>query len=231
QRPAAIVSPIAGTTRDVLEVALNIGGYPVLLSDTAGLRDTSDSVEQEGVRRARQRVEEAHLSLVVVDLTQLPSEPQRVPVFLKEHLRSILEHPTLGQESVLILNKSDLVSAEHKQRVESSLQMEADLPLVCFMSCHTRDGLEDLLTLLQGRLKILCGDPLMGSPSLTQTRHRILLQKTAQALQEYGQYRDLDLVLAAEELRLALGSLGRITGRVDPEEILDLIFKDFCIGK
>ncbi|XP_073731959.1 5-taurinomethyluridine-[tRNA] synthase subunit GTPB3, mitochondrial isoform X2 [Misgurnus anguillicaudatus] len=131
QRPAAIVSPTAGTTRDVVEVPLDMGGYPVLLSDTAGLRDTTDSVEQEGVRRARQR----------------------------------------------------------------------------------------------------CGDPLLGNPSLTQTRHRTHLQKSTEALHQYHHYRDVDLVLAAEGLRLALSSLGRITGKVGAEEILDVIFKDFCIGK
>lgn len=76
-----------------------------------------------------------------------------------------------------------------------------------------------------------CGDPLAGSPSLTQTRHRTHLQKCTEALHQYHQYRDVDLVLAAEGLRLGLSSLGRITGRIGAEEILDVIFKDFCIGK
>ncbi|CAM4732842.1 unnamed protein product [Leuciscus chuanchicus] len=213
QRPAAIVSATAGTTRDVVEVPLDMGGYPVLLSDTAGLRDTTDSVEQEGVRRARQRVEQADLSLVVVDLTQVPSEPQLVPVFLSEHLKNILEHSSHRQQCILILNKSDLSSAEHNRSIQASLERSDDVPAACFLSCHTRDGLEDLLTLLQNRLKTLCGDPLIGSPSLTQTRHRTLLQKSVEALHQYHQYRDVDLVLAAEGLRLGLSSLGRITGR------------------
>ncbi|XP_051531301.1 tRNA modification GTPase GTPBP3, mitochondrial-like isoform X3 [Myxocyprinus asiaticus] len=231
QRPAAIVSPTAGTTRDVVEVPLDIGGYPVLLSDTAGLRDTTDSVEQEGVRRARQRVEQADLSLVVVDLTQLPSDPQLVPVFLTGHLRNILEHSCHRQHCVLILNKSDLISAEQNSSIRASLWLADDVPPACFLSCHTKDGLDGLLTVLQDRLKTLCGDPLIGSPSLTQTRHRTHLQKSIEALHQYYQYKDVDLVLAAEGLRLGLNSLGRITGRVGAEEILDVIFKDFCIGK
>nr|AIL25244.1 mitochondrial GTP binding protein 3 [Danio rerio] len=231
QRPAAIVSPTAGTTRDVLEVPLDIGGYPVLLSDTAGLRDTSDSVEQEGVRRARQRVEQADLSLVVVDLTQLPSERRHVPVFLRGHLKNILERSSQQQQHILILNKSDLVSAEQQRSIQTSLQELSDAPSACFLSCHSRDGLEELLTLLHNTLKTLCGDPLIGSPTLTQTRHRTHLQKSIEALQQYHEYRDVDLALAAEGLRLGLLSLGRITGRVSPEEILDVIFRDFCIGK
>ncbi|XP_051967777.1 tRNA modification GTPase GTPBP3, mitochondrial isoform X1 [Xyrauchen texanus] len=228
QRPSAIVSPTAGTTRDVVEVPLDIGGYPVLLSDTAGLRDTTDSVEQEGVRRARQRVEQADLSLVVVDLTQLPSDPQLVPDFLTGYLRNILEH---RQHCVLILNKSDLISAEQNSSIRASLWLAGDVPPACFLSCHTKDGLDGLLTVLQDRLKTLCGDPLIGSPSLTQTRHRTHLQKSIEALHQYFQYKHVDLVLAAEGLRLGLNSLGRITGRVGAEEILDVIFKDFCIGK
>ncbi|NP_001018605.1 tRNA modification GTPase GTPBP3, mitochondrial precursor [Danio rerio] len=231
QRPAAIVSPTAGTTRDVLEVPLDIGGYPVLLSDTAGLRDTSDSVEQEGVRRARQRVEQADLSLVVVDLTQLPSERRHVPVFLRGHLKNILERSSQQQQHILILNESDLVSAEQQRSIQTSLQELSGAPSACFLSCHSRDGLEELLTLLHNTLKTLCGDPLIGSPTLTQTRHRTHLQKSIEALQQYHEYRDVDLALAAEGLRLGLLSLGRITGRVSPEEILDVIFRDFCIGK
>lgn len=231
QRPAAIVSPTAGTTRDVVEVPLDMGGYPVLLSDTAGLRDTTDSVEQEGVRRARQRVEQADVTLAVVDLTQLPSEPGLMPAFLSGHLRSILEQTSDRRQCILILNKSDLISTEQKRSVRASLMQTGDVPHFCFLSCHTRDGLQDLLTVLQDRLKTLCGDPLLGNPSLTQTRHRTHLQKSTEALHQYHHYRDVDLVLAAEGLRLALSSLGRITGKVGAEEILDVIFKDFCIGK
>ncbi|XP_071202500.1 tRNA modification GTPase GTPBP3, mitochondrial isoform X3 [Salvelinus alpinus] len=236
QRPAAIVSPIAGTTRDIVETSLDIGGFPVLLSDTAGLRDSSDSVEREGVRRARQRVEQADLTLVVVDSTQLPPDPQLVPAFLQEYLSSVLPSPEAGMKAasdrvLLVLNKSDLVPEEQRERTEGELRESSGLPPACFLSCYTSTGLEDFLTVLQSRVKTLCGDPLSGAPSLTQARHRAHLQQSVQALNQYHQYRDQDLALAAEGVRLALTHLGRITGRVGAEEILDIIFRDFCIGK
>lgn len=239
QRPAAIVSPIAGTTRDVVESSLDIGGFPVVLSDTAGLRDSPDSVEREGVRRARERVEQADLTLVVVDFTQLPSDALLAPAFLHSYLRSVLPKQEFSESRtrasqercLLVLNKTDLVPVEQRERTERELRQTARLPPVCFISCHNNSGLEDFLTLLHSHVKTLCGDPLSGAPSLTQARHRAHLQLCVQALGQYHQYRDVDLALAAEGVRLALTSLGRITGRVGAEEILDIIFRDFCIGK
>uniref|UniRef100_A0A3Q3K8W7 TrmE-type G domain-containing protein n=1 Tax=Monopterus albus TaxID=43700 RepID=A0A3Q3K8W7_MONAL len=224
QRPAAIVSPIAGTTRDVVETALDIGGFPVLLTDTAGLRDSPDLVEREGVRRARERVEQADLTLVVVDCAHLPSDAQEAAAFLLAHLKSIL--PETGMiPPYLSLSDSQLsLKAFQTQRV-------CGLPPVCLISCHTNEGLQDFVTVLHNSVKTLCGDPLSGAPTLTQARHRAHLQQCVTALAQYQQYRDTDLALAAEGVRLALTSLGRITGRVGPEEILDIIFKDFCIGK
>ncbi|XP_017268781.1 tRNA modification GTPase GTPBP3, mitochondrial isoform X3 [Kryptolebias marmoratus] len=233
QRPAAIVSPIAGTTRDVVETALDIGGFPVLLSDTAGLRDSSDLVEQEGVRRARERVHQADLTLLVVDSTRLPSDVQQAADFLSDHLRTVL--PSLKQpeteKCLLVLNKTDLLPEAQTQKLQQELRRVSGLPAVCLISCQTNEGLKDFLTVLQSSVKTLCGDPLCGAPTLTQARHRAHLQQCAAALAQYQRYRDADLALAAEGVRLALTSLGRITGRVGAEEILDIIFKDFCIGK
>ncbi|KAM9849388.1 5-taurinomethyluridine-[tRNA] synthase subunit GTPB3, mitochondrial [Aulostomus maculatus] len=237
QRPAAIVSPIAGTTRDVVETALDIGGFPVLLSDTAGLRDSLDVVEREGVRRARERVEQADLTLAVVDSAHIPSDAPGAAAFLQQHLRGVL--PTQEQvqtaspsnRCLLVLNKADLLSEEQKVKLKKELQQMSGLPPVCLISCHTEEGLQEFLTLLHSNVKTLCGDPLSGAPTLTQARHRAHLQQCVAALAQYQNYRDTDLVLAAEGVRLALTSLGRITGRVGAEEILDIIFKDFCIGK
>uniref|UniRef100_A0A3Q4I143 5-taurinomethyluridine-[tRNA] synthase subunit GTPB3, mitochondrial n=1 Tax=Neolamprologus brichardi TaxID=32507 RepID=A0A3Q4I143_NEOBR len=222
QRPAAIVSPIAGTTRDVVETALDLGGFPVLLSDTAGLRDSSDLVEREGVRRARERVEQADLTLVVVDSAHLPSEVDRAAAFLREQLRN---------RCLLVLNKADLLPEKQRQKLGTELRGVSGLPAVCLISCQTNEGLKDFLTVLHSSVKTLCGDPLFGAPTLTQARHRAHLQRCAAALAQYQRYRDTDLALAAEGVRLAVTSLGRITGRVGAEEILDIIFKDFCIGK
>ncbi|KAJ3599582.1 hypothetical protein NHX12_033539 [Muraenolepis orangiensis] len=238
QRPAAIVSPVAGTTRDVVETALDIGGFPVLLSDTAGLRDGPDPVEQEGVRRARERVEQADLTLVVMDSTLLPPDIQQAPALLQGYIRSVLpprdpphtESPP--ERCVLVLNKRDLIPERRRGQLERELAGTPSLPPWCLLSCHSSAGLQGLLTLLQASLKALCGDPLSaGPPSLTQARHRAHLQQCLAALAQYRDFRDRDLALAAEGVRLALGSLGRITGRVGAEEILDIIFKDFCIGK
>ncbi|XP_059198037.1 tRNA modification GTPase GTPBP3, mitochondrial isoform X2 [Centropristis striata] len=237
QRPAAIVSPIAGTTRDVVETALDIGGFPVLLSDTAGLRDSPDLVEREGVRRARERVEQADLTLVVVDSAHLPSDAQKAATILQGHLRSVL--PTQEQPKtvfsadrfLLVLNKTDLLPEEQRLKLHRELRLVSGLPPVSLISCHTNKGLQDFLTVLHSSVKTLCGDPLSGAPTLTQARHRAHLQQCFAALAQYQRYRDIDLALAAEGVRLALTSLGRITGRVGAEEILDIIFKDFCIGK
>uniref|UniRef100_UPI0009B3AE7A 5-taurinomethyluridine-[tRNA] synthase subunit GTPB3, mitochondrial isoform X2 n=1 Tax=Monopterus albus TaxID=43700 RepID=UPI0009B3AE7A len=232
QRPAAIVSPIAGTTRDVVETALDIGGFPVLLTDTAGLRDSPDLVEREGVRRARERVEQADLTLVVVDCAHLPSDAQEAAAFLLAHLKSILPETAFPPtRCLLVLNKTDLLHGDQRQKLDWELRRVCGLPPVCLISCHTNEGLQDFVTVLHNSVKTLCGDPLSGAPTLTQARHRAHLQQCVTALAQYQQYRDTDLALAAEGVRLALTSLGRITGRVGPEEILDIIFKDFCIGK
>uniref|UniRef100_M3ZJJ7 GTP binding protein 3, mitochondrial n=1 Tax=Xiphophorus maculatus TaxID=8083 RepID=M3ZJJ7_XIPMA len=210
QRPAAIVSPIAGTTRDVVESALDIGGFPVLLSDTAGLRDSPDLVEQEGVRRARERYREGanqnnFLTIQLISVQFKSTQPERNSMCL------------------LVLNKTDLLPEAHREKLNLELRRVSGLPPVCLISCQTNEGLKDFLT--------VCGDPLSGAPTLTQARHRAHLQQCVAALAQYRWYRDSDLALAAEGVRLALTSLGRITGRVGAEEILDIIFKDFCIGK
>ncbi|KAJ4942966.1 hypothetical protein JOQ06_005478 [Pogonophryne albipinna] len=216
QRPAAIVSPIAGTTRDIVETALDIGGFPVLLSDTAGLRESPDLVEREGSGAGRS---------------------DQAAAFLQEHLRSVLppqEQPETvfpADRLLLVLNKMDLLPEEQRLELDGELRRVSGFPPVCLISCHTKEGVHDFLTVLHSSVKTLCGDPLSGAPTLTQARHRAHLQQCFAAMAQYQRYRDLDLALAAEGVRLALTSLGRITGRVGAEEILDIIFKDFCIGK
>ncbi|XP_012694946.2 tRNA modification GTPase GTPBP3, mitochondrial [Clupea harengus] len=230
QRPAAIVSPVAGTTRDVVETCVDIGGFPILLSDTAGLRDTQDTVEIEGVRRARERVQQADLALVVVDSSKLPRDPRHVAASLGGQLGEVLSGQA-SQRCLLVLNKSDLLSEEQSRGIQSALRERGDLPQACLLSCHTDSGVNGFLSVLKNSVQILCGDPLVGGPSLTQARHRAHLLECVRSLAQYRQYRDLDLALAAEGVRLALIGLGRITGRVGAEEILDIIFRDFCIGK
>ncbi|NWY92710.1 GTPB3 GTPase, partial [Loxia curvirostra] len=218
RRPAAIVSPTAGTTRDVLEVALDIGGYPLVLSDTAGLRQATDPVEREGVARARARLCQADLVLAVLDATSVPPTPVALGAAL-----AALEPPP-GTPCVLVLNKADLLGGHGGAQGQG--------PPATLLSCKTGEGLEALLELLAQQLAQLCGDPLLGSPSLTRSRHSRHLGACAAALERFGDLGDSgDLAVAAEQLRVARRELGRITGHVGAEEVLDVIFRDFCVGK
>ncbi|CAN8201436.1 unnamed protein product [Coccothraustes coccothraustes] len=279
RRPAAIVSPTAGTTRDVLEVALDIGGYPLVLSDTAGLRQATDPVEREGVARARARLCQADLVLAVLDATSVSP----TPVALEAALAAL--EPPPGTPCVLVLNKADLLGGHGGSpsatgapgppatRLSSGGSLSATSaqgppatflssggslsatgapgppatflssggspsatgaqgPPATLLSCKTGEGLEALLELLAQQLAQLCGDPLLGSPSLTQSRHSRHLGACAAALQRFGDLGDSgDLAVAAEQLRVARRELGRITGHVGAEEVLDVIFRDFCVGK
>jgi tRNA modification GTPase len=201
QRDAAITSPVAGTTRDIVEVAIDLRGYPVVLADTAGLRDSDDLVEQEGLRRALRRAKEAEIRLFVFDAGS--SDQARGAV------------PWPGPDTILVANKIDLVPARRDLP-------DAALPI----SALTGEGIEALLLALGGRV---AEGYRIEAPVLTRTRHRQALEDTAASLN-----RALAAPLPelrAEDFRLALRSLGRITGSVDVEDLLDVIFRDFCIGK
>jgi tRNA modification GTPase len=202
RREAAITSPIAGTTRDVIEVAIDLQGYPVVLADTAGLRDSDDLIEQEGLRRALQRAIEAEIRLFVFD-AGCPTEACGASAWP-------------GSDTLLVANKIDLVQARR-----------ADLPKTAIpISALTGEGVDTLLTALGERV---AQSYRIEAPLLTRARHRQALEEAAASLQ-----RSLSATLPelrAEDLRLALRSLGRITGAVDVEDLLDVIFRDFCIGK
>lgn len=204
QRDVAITSSVAGTTRDVIEVRLDLGGYPVILADTAGLRDARDAIEEEGVRRARARAAAADLKLVVLDVTR-PGEA--------DALGDVLEGAVL-----IVANKADLAGGARLGSMPAGA-----LPV----SALTGQGMSSLVD----RLGAAVGErfALGGPPSLTRTRHRAALEECLAALQR-------SLVaplpeLCAEDLRLAVRGLGRITGRVDVEDLLDIVFREFCIGK
>jgi tRNA modification GTPase len=206
RREAAIVSPHAGTTRDVIEVHLDLGGYPVALLDTAGVRESEDPVEQEGVRRARARAEAADLVLWVVDVSVAGGSASDEP-----------------KDSWIIHNKADLaVDSVPKQPGESGSTFE--------ISALTGQGVDHLVA----QLTLFAAEAFTaGEPALvTRQRHRDTLSATAAALQQAtGPMPAGREELIAEELRVAAQALGRLTGRVDVEDVLDVIFRDFCIGK
>ena len=203
RRDVAIVSARAGTTRDVIEVQLDLGGYPVILADTAGLRDAADEIEQEGIRRARQRAGSADLKLLVFDATVPPDA-------------ATLE--LLDGDAVAVLNKADLAGG-----VADRVGTAPALPV----SAATGAGLPGLLAALEARVaERLAGS---GAPPLTRARHRAALEECRDSLERAMAAPLPELV--AEDVRLAARALGRITGRVDVEDLLDVIFRDFCIGK
>ena len=205
-RDAAIVSTRAGTTRDVVEVRLDLAGWPVTLADTAGLRESRDEIESEGVRRALDRAASADLSLVVFDGARWPeADPQSVAM--------------LGDDALAVLNKTDLLPAPSPADIAGHAARG--------VSCLTGAGIEALLDELAD--EIAQRYPAGGAPALTRVRHRQAVEECRDALaRAIAGPADERL---AEELRLAAHALGRITGRVDVEAVLDLVFRDFCIGK
>ncbi len=216
RREAAIVSPYPGTTRDVIEVHFDLGGYPVTLLDTAGIRDSTDPVEQEGVRRARAGAASADLVLWVTDISA-------AGVIVDNSDRNTFKSGTW-----MIRNKVDL--AVDKLCINCESESDISSPMTFSISAATGAGADALLAALAAFAQsyFSATEPAV----VTRARHRRALEETVaaldRALAERGSGRD---ELIAEELRGAATTLGRLTGRVDVEDILDVIFRDFCIGK
>jgi tRNA modification GTPase len=213
RREAAIVSPYPGTTRDVIEVHLDLDGYPATVLDTAGIREPEHPVEQEGVRRALARAQAADLVLWVIDASREGGAAQPLP-------------PGNANAVWMVRNKLDLLDADAKP----SAVMDRSGRRTFAISAQTGAGIDALVAALAeyaGQVFV------RAEPSIvTRARHRAALTETVEALEraiEQGSRGQEDLV--AEELRLAARRLGRITGRVDVEDILDVVFRDFCIGK
>jgi tRNA modification GTPase len=213
ERDAAIVTDTPGTTRDVIEVPLVLGGYKVLIADTAGLRETADVIEAEGVRRARAWAEDADLRLWVVD------------GFHVKHTVK-LEAP-IQSGDWLIMNKADIAKASELDAAEARWTGEG--LSVARLSARSEDGVADLRAALADHVV----DALSGAefPAATRLRHAERLTEArsylSRALSEVG----LEVELAAEDVRLAARALEKITGRVDPEDVLGRVFSTFCIGK
>ena len=206
RREVAIVSPHAGTTRDIIEVQLDLDGYPVTVIDTAGIRDTEDPVEQEGVRRARARAGEADLVLWLADTAGAPVEYHgTAPLWL-------------------VRNKIDLV------RLAAAAIDAQGRPMAEFrISARSGDGLPELIAALVGFAQNYFGGSEGGL--IARERQRMLVADTADSLRRAIAVIGEGEELAAEELRAAAYSLGRLLGRVDVEDVLDVIFREFCVGK
>jgi len=206
RREVAIVSPHAGTTRDVIEVQLDLDGYPVTVIDTAGIRETDDPVEQEGVRRARARAADADLVLWLSDSPKVAIDHDGVaPIWT-------------------VRNKIDLEAAG-RPLAEAAVPGQESFQV----SASRGDGVPELIAALVGFAQRYFGGTEGGL--ISRTRQRKLLQETAASLQRCIAVVGQGEELAAEELRTAAHSLGRLLGRVDVEDILDVIFREFCVGK
>lgn len=209
QRDVAIVSPIAGTTRDVIEAHLDVGGYPVIVADTAGLRPEQlsqtghDGIESEGIRRALERAQNADIKILLFDATSHAPDAHTLAL--------------IDETAILVANKADLTTKPP--------MIGADQPIA--VSASTGQGIDILLQHIAQRLKALAGPT--QTPALTRARHRDALERAVAALERSGQAPLPELL--AEDLRLAIRHIGSITGHVDVEDLLDIIFRDFCIGK
>ena len=208
KREVAIVSEIAGTTRDVIEAHLNIDGYPVIISDTAGIRDSKDEIEKKGIRLSLKKAENADLKLVVVDAKSIDLSP-----FLNDLLKN---------NAILVINKSDLL----KEKLDPQI-LKINHVLI---SLKDNLNIENLILKIKNNLKnkFITEEDIL----ITRERHRQHLVQCVDHLKNFLDKNDKkDFDKAAEDLRLATRHLGMIVGKVDVEEILGSIFNDFCIGK
>ena len=207
-RDVAIVSEIAGTTRDVIEAHLNLDGYPVVISDTAGIRKSKDEIEKKGIKLALKRAEDADLNIIVI-------EPKSVEFtgFLND---------IISEKAILVINKIDLGYNKINQQITKFNPI--------FLSIKNETNLDELIKRIKDKLK----NKFVNSNEtlITRERHRQSLEKCIQNLKNFEEKNSLeDFDKAAEDLRLATRHLGMIVGKVDVEEILGSIFSDFCIGK
>ena len=211
QRDAAIVSSQAGTTRDIIEVHLNLGGMPVILVDTAGIHESADDIEKQGIERAQAQSKQADILLWLCEASD------------KRFQGANLADSDLidaGVEPDLVFTKADLAEPG---------EVRSGAEAVCLISVKTGEGIEALLDYLKGQAQELVGTG--HEAVLTRTRHRQALVDCCGYLEQaIAQNADAE-ELNAEDIRLAARALGRITGRVDVEAVLDVVFADFCIGK
>ena len=207
-RDVAIVSEVAGTTRDVIETHLNIEGYPVVISDTAGIRDSKNEIEKKGIKLALDNAENADLKLIIIDAKNID---------FKGVLKELLD-----EKAILVVNKSDLLKEDLSSEIKNFEHV--------LISVKNNFNVEDLIIKIKNKLKnkfITSKDIL-----ITRERHRQHLEKCLNYLKRFEEKNEAqDFDKAAEDLRLATRHLGMIVGKVDVEEILGSIFNDFCIGK
>lgn len=206
KRDVAIVSPTAGTTRDLIEVHLNLDGLPVILVDTAGIHNAQDAIENEGIKRAIKKAQDSDLKLILFPSNE-PADREMMKM--------------VDDQALVVVSKNDL-SDTH------DVSFDITNKKIFSLSTQTSDGIHTLLKAMSDQLKAVYQKP-RSSPLLTRKRHRESIEECTRYLQRALDAPELELM--AEDIRLSIRALGRLTGRVDVEDLLDVIFKDFCIGK
>ncbi|KAG9219502.1 hypothetical protein CCMSSC00406_0005396 [Pleurotus cornucopiae] len=263
RREAAIVTPIPGTTRDVIELSLDIGGLPIIVADTAGLRKTEDLVESIGIERTKEAVQAADVSICVLSLPEMlnsaASPSKRKSLEAAEH-QSMPQIPSsvaslITQNTCFLLNKADLLDstiattslgvvsqvlerATGKEADGEKMEATARWENVWTVSLQNGKGTEEFLQSfaksLKHRYDISADESVLNDsymPLITHTRQRVHLESAARFIEAFLSTPPEDVVLAAEELRYAAQAVGKISGLIDVEDVLDVVFKDFCIGK
>ncbi|KAL4484230.1 hypothetical protein ABPG72_003514 [Tetrahymena utriculariae] len=233
KRDIAIVSEIPGTTRDALSVSLNISGFPIILYDTAGIRYTKDVIEEKGVNKALQHARESDLNIWIIDIEDV--EKQADGSHIVQDIQEISEILKSNQNTLIFINKID--KANSQQLITDITIREKKFKIDGQISAQQNQNINFLLDTLtkkiNERLDITDGMISSGTTSIiTQTRHRLELQKCLEHLEIFSRNKqNLPVDIVCEELRQAVNCIGRVTGRVDVEEVLDVLFSEFCIGK
>jgi tRNA modification GTPase len=204
KRDVAIVSNIAGTTRDIIEVHLDINGYPITIADTAGIRESDNEIENLGIEKAISRSNNADFSIIMFDACSLDNN-------------DIIKEKITNTEAIYIANKIDLQQSNNIINQENILNI----------SIKENIGMDKLLEMIENFAKSIISPS--SSPVITRTRYRYHLKECISHLQNFSI--DNDLELAAEDLRMATSEIAKITGNIDVDDILDQIFGNFCIGK
>lgn len=229
QRDISIVTNIEGTTRDLVESHYDINGYPVLIADTAGLRESKDIVETEGINRARKYAANADLIVLVMDAQKLEKSKINLDDYQQMYLNQLgLENQQIDRSKILpLVNKIDLVSESTRRQLEEC----QTLAISCTNSINVTKAVEEITNCL----KQLCGEPTSESPTLSQSRHRHYLKECSNHieafLESFDPSNEQDFAILVQNLRNAVRSIGKISGEVLVDDVLDVIFKDFCIGK
>jgi len=214
KKDIAIVSKISGTTRDIIETKINLANIPVIISDTAGLKNKPKNIiEKKGIQKALAKINNSDLKLFILDLT-------------KKITKNLLD--LIDENTLLILNKEDKVN---NKNILSKIKYlnKINYRNICVVSAKEGTGINNLLKNIENYIKRKYKDVFFGEPVLTRTRHREALEKCFAYLKKININKNPEL--NAEDLRLALYELGNITGKYNIEEMLDIIFKEFCIGK